>query len=386
VGSTCVQARNSNPQLARKSSSGENMKRPYRLALAGLLAATANASTQAQSPDPPATYSLTETNAFFGPALTVQVYRDGDMVLLDSSQDAGSTLTIATHTRTLFDLRAGKSYALDLVNLSSPCGVSIFSGDWGDPFTLSAGITGDISKRNPKTLGQDKVAGFPANVVEVPDPDGTGKYKVWLDQKYGFILKMQLIPGSGSPQTLIEIKQLSFEKPQASLFTVPQPCAQAAAAPVQPTLTERIATETGGKPSDYVNATFPAESGNSCAVLFKVVEAGTLQPVPTGFQVALDTQIDVAHRASYTTGTDASGRVTYSGGHIQELTGQMQNGVLRIDNAPSQFNIEVSFGNAGTSSALIYRQCFGPETTLLLVLSNPQKLSDGGDWLWAKKP
>lgn len=362
------------------------MKRQYRFALAGLLVATASAAARAQSTKPPETYSLTETNAFFGPALTVQVYRDGNMVLLDSSQPAGSTLSIATHTRTLFDLRAGKSYALDLVNVSSPCGVSTFSGDWGDPFTLSAGITGDISKRNPKTLGKDTVAGFPASVVEVPDPDGTGKYKIWLDEKFGFVLRMLLIPNSGSPQTLIEIKQLSFEKPAASLFTVPEPCTQAAAAPVQPTLTERIAAETGGKPDDYINATFPAASADSCTVLFKVVKAGSLEPVLTGLQVALDTQIDVAHIPNYSTGVDASGHVTYSGGHIRELTGQMQNGVLRMENAPSQFNIELSFGDAGTTSALIYRQCFGPETTLLFVLTNPNKPSDGGDWLWAKKP
>jgi hypothetical protein len=66
------------------------------------------------------------------------------------------------------------------------------------------------------------------------------------------------------------------------------------------------------------------------------------------------------------------------------VTGQMRNGVLRIDNAPPQFDLEATFGNGGASSSLVHRQCFGPETVLLLVVKNPEKLSDGADLLWVK--
>jgi len=36
------------------------------------------------------------------------------------------------------------------------------------------------------------------------------------------------------------------------------------------------------------------------------------------------------------------------------------------------------------SSSLVYRHCAGPETVLLYVVQNPDKISDGGDWMWVK--
>jgi hypothetical protein len=44
----------------------------------------------------------------------------------------------------------------------------------------------------------------------------------------------------------------------------------------------------------------------------------------------------------------------------------------------------LSCRKGGSSDALIYRQCFGPQTTLVLVVKNPNQLSDGADWLWRK--
>jgi hypothetical protein len=62
----------------------------------------------------------------------------------------------------------------------------------------------------------------------------------------------------------------------------------------------------------------------------------------------------------------------------------MRNGVLRIDGAPDHFDLETAFGNGGSGSALIYKQCFAPQTMLLYVIKNPDKLSDGGEFLWVK--
>jgi hypothetical protein len=83
-------------------------------------------------------------------------------------------------------------------------------------------------------------------------------------------------------------------------------------------------------------------------------------------------------------GVGADGHVRFSGGGLHEVTAQIRNGVLRIDNVPPQFDLETAFGNAGSSSSLIYRHCFAPETVLLYVVKNPAKISDGGDWLWVK--
>lgn len=340
-----------------------------------MVLALAVAVAQAQSTQGPQAYSLTETNAMFGPALTVEIHRDGPMALLESS-----TGDQKVHTRALYDLRAGKSYTLDMVNTSAPCGAGSFSGDWGDPFAMSAELLRDLPKKNPKTLGTETVAGVTTKVMEVPDPKMTAK--VWLDEKDNLIMKLAMTPQGGAPQTVIEVKQFTPGKQPASLFVVPPGCAKAGAAAAPATAGSGTA---GGNGGNYANAIMPPPSKTACTVLFKVVEAGTMRPVTSGFQAAIDTQVDVDHMPSYSMGMGPGGHVTFSGGHLHEVTNQMQNGVLRIDNAPLQFDMELTFGQAGDSSALIYRQCYGSETTLLFVVKNRQKLSDGGDWLWVKK-
>lgn len=349
------------------------IRRSSLVVMMGFLAVLAVSAAQAQGPQ---AYSLTETNAMFGPALTVEIHRDGPMAVLESS-----TGDRKVHTRTLYDLRAGKSYTLDLVNTG--CSAGSFSGDWGDPFAMSAEVLSDLAKKSPKVVGTETVAGVTTKVMEVPDPKMTAK--VWLDEKDSLVMKLAMAPQGGAAQTVIEVKQFSLTKPPASLFAMPPSCGKAASAPAQPTEAERIAAATGGNAAGYANAIMPPASKNACTVLFKVVEAGTLKPVTSGFQAAIDTQVDVDHMPSYSMGIGQGGRVTFSGGHLHEVTGQMQNGVLRIENAPPQFNMELAFGTGGDSSALIYRQCFSPETTLLFVVKNRQKLSDGGDWLWVKK-
>jgi hypothetical protein len=186
-------------------------------------------------------------------------------------------------------------------------------------------------------------------------------------------------PG-GAPTTMIEVKQVSYAKPAGTLLAVPPVCL-AAAANAPPSDQERIAAETGGNGANYVNAIMaPASKSTAgCNVVLKIVQAGNLQPVP-GVKVGVDLQIDPNHMPSYNMG----GPQNFSGGHIQDMTGQVRNGALHITNAPPAFDVELQLGNGG-GSALIYRQCFGPETTLLFVLKDPQNMGKGGDWLWAKK-
>jgi len=62
----------------------------------------------------------------------------------------------------------------------------------------------------------------------------------------------------------------------------------------------------------------------------------------------------------------------------------MRSGVLRLDNVAKLFDLETVFTNGGSASGAIYRQCVAPRTALLLVVKNPQKISDGAEWLWVK--
>jgi hypothetical protein len=349
-----------------------------------VLAMSVAPHARAQYAPAPEAYSVTQINSMFGPAVTMEIYRDGSKVLIDQSHAAlpGGT---ASHLRTLYDLETHRNFTWDLLNSAVPCGGGTFSGDWGDPFAMSAEMTADLAKQHATAAGSATLNGIPVKVFSADSPQG--QVKAWVDEKYGLLVRLMMAPKAGAPQTMIETRQLTVGKPAAALFKLPPACAEAAKAPRVPTEAEQIAADTGGNAQDYANASMPPPSKNSCSMLFKVVHAGSLalmEPTSGKFQVAIDTTVDLDHPAHYVMGLSNAGQSTFSGGGLHEVTGQMRNGVLRIENVPPQFDMELTFGKGGAASALIYRQCYAPQTTLLLVVKNPDKLSDGARWLWVK--
>lgn len=347
-----------------------------------LLASFGAQDLWAQYAKAPEAYSMTETNFMMGPGVASQIYRDGSKAVVDQNYGPREGSPKGYHTRTLYDLHTQQSYTWNVTDASVPCGAGTFSGDWGDPFASSAEMNAELAKQHPGEAGTETLNGIATKVLEAAIPDS--KVKLWVEEKYGLVIKWEMTGKNGQTQTMLEVKQLSFAKPPASIFALPAACAQAAAAPRAPTEAERIAAETGGNAEDFANAIMPPPSRSSCTVLFRIVNAGTMQPVNSRLQIAVDTNVDVDHPASYSTGLGADGHATFSGGSLREVTGQLQDGVLRIENAPPQFDMEIHFAQGGDSSALIYRQCPGPQSALLFVVKNPGKLSDGGDWLWAK--
>jgi hypothetical protein len=314
----------------------------------------------AQTSKPPEVYSATEINGMMGAPVTMKIDRDGAKAVVE--QTSGTI-----HLRTFYDLEKHQSYSMDLNQPASGCGSGNFSGDWGDPFEMSAGLMKDLTKQTPTQLGSETMNGFATKVIEAPA--GAQKVKVWIDNTYGLIIKAQI-----GAQTLLEIKQLSLARPAASLLAMPAACASAPPPPA-PKATS----------ADLVDAMMPPRTpDNGCSVLFRVVRAGSMQPITSGFQVAIDTNVDLEHMASYSTSQAANGQARFSGGAVREVTAQLRNGVLRVDNAPKYFQIDAWFGKAGDASALIYRNCASAQTVLLLVVKNPAVLSEGADWMWAK--
>jgi hypothetical protein len=338
------------------------------------LAGVATPSLLAQYAKAPDTYSVTEVNSMFGPGSTLEISRDGNWAVVDRSYPREGSPN-GSHTREIYNLQAGTTYSLDLNQTAAQCGAGHFSGDWGDPFAMTA----EVAKLNPKDAGTDTVNGIPAKVLQAVIPGQSAPAKVWVEGKYGLVLKLEM-----DGKTVVEVKKVSFAKPPASVLALPAACRGVSAPPTE---AEKIAAATGGNAADFADATMaPASpSRNSCTVLLRVVRAGTMAPVSSGFQVALDKTVDLDHPAGYQMGVGSGGHMTFSGGGLKEVTSQLQNGVLRIDDAPHHFDLEMAFGNGGSSSALIYRQCFGLETALLYVVQNPDKLSDGTNyWLWVK--
>jgi hypothetical protein len=313
----------------------------------------------------PVAYTVVQTNAMFGQPIEQTIYRDGSKALVQQN-----------NTRTLYNLQSGVSQSWDVTQ--DGCSNGRFSGDWGDPFAMSA----EVAKQNPKEAGAETIGGIPTKVLEAAVPGA--KLKVWQDPKTGLVIRAQMTPPSGPAQTVIDVRQFKVGAPPASTFALPAGCASAA--PPPPTEAERIASATGGNAADFASAIMPppSPSPNSCTVQVRMLRAGSMQPIANGFQIAVDTTYNVDHAPHYNIGISTDGKATFSGGGLRELTGELRNGVLRLENPPSYFYLEAYFGKAGSSGGLIYRQCFGPQTTLLLVVKNPSRLSDGADWLWVK--
>src|SRR5579864_1207380 len=182
----------------------------------------------AQYAPPPQAYTVVETNSMFGPAVTMQIYRDGSRALVDTSH-AAQPGGQPSHLRTLYDLGTHQNYTWDLLNSDVPCGAGTFSGDWGDPFAMSSEMNGDLAKQQGKPAGTATLNGVATKIFEASMPDADAK--VWVEQRYGLIMKLTMGPKGTSGKTMIEVSQLTLAKPAASLFALPPACAKAAAAP-----------------------------------------------------------------------------------------------------------------------------------------------------------
>jgi hypothetical protein len=344
------------------------------------------ATLTAHSQTPPTTYTITETQSLIFPDINFTYSRDGSKALMDQSYPPRDANPRGYHVRTLYDLNAHTQYTWDLIDPSGGCGAATFSGDWGDPFVMSAAMTTPDPKQTVKRSGPETVNGIVTNVLEATDTNG--QIKIWQDPKTGLIIKAVMAPTGKPATTAIEVKQFSLAAPPASTFAMPAVCAAAAAAPQAPTEQQRIAAETGDTAANYSNATSPSMSKNSCSIFIRVMrEPSTpndaMQPILTDFQIAIDPHVDLEHTAQYVTGVHQDGTVSYSGGDLHELTSQIHNGVLRVDNVPEYFQISTHFRDGGDESALIYRHCASPQTVLLYVVKDPNDLSTGADWLWA---
>jgi hypothetical protein len=305
----------------------------------------------AQYAAPPEAYSITQINSMFGPPATTQVYRDGSKALVDVTYPPAKAGDKATQVRTLYDLEAHTNLSWTPNEPSRACGSGTFSGDWGDPFKGAAELTADLAKQHATQTGTETVNGLSTKVLEFTLDGATAKSKVWIEPKYGLIVRLEMAQGGAAPKTMIETKGATFAKPPASLFVPPAGCT---AAPSVPMEEQKIAAETGGPAADFADATHPPGTKDACAVIFHVVRAGSMAPVTGGFQLTMEGK---------------------------PLT--VQNGTARIDNAPQQFNFDLRVPSGG-ATALIYRQCAGPQTTLLLVVKNWENLGQGADWLWVK--
>jgi hypothetical protein len=339
------------------------------------------AAALSASQTPPTSYAITEAIAGAGPGATTTVYRSGSKVLTESNIPTQGA-TPASKNRTLYDIQAKASVSWDPSTNPPACGdAGTFSGDWGDPFGMTAELQSDIAKGDLRAPGTETLAGVSTQIYS--GTSGQSTIKAWLDQKDGLVIRA-IMSAPGTPaMTLVDISKVSFGAQPASLFALPPACA---GVKPQPSAADTIADETGDDPANFVNGMYGPGSKNMCSVVLRVVNAKTMTPI-SKIQMAIDTAIYPDNAPpSYTFGVADDGTTTYSGGHVLEITNRVHNGVVRLGNPPDHFQLGVNViqPHHGGSIGLVYRQCFGPTTVLLDVVKDYGRSGQCADFLWVK--
>ncbi len=355
------------------------MSTPRILACLGFLALSS--ILQAQAP-PPTAYTIKQ--ALPAPDTgTMTVYRSGTKALIEYAHPARPDGTPANRSLNLYDLKAGVSHTWDPSITPPSCSVGTFTGDWGDPYESTTELTASIAKGDLKPIGAETVNGIPTKVYAGVSQGMN--LKAWIDQKDNLVIKAAF-GAPGKPMTaMVDIRSISFAPPPASLFVLPAYCASVKP---PPTPAELMAAETGDSGANWVNAIYGPGSKSSCSILVRIVAAKTMAPINRKYQAAIDTTYnqDSPTPPHYVFGVGNDGTSTYSGAGLHEITNQVRNGMIRIDNPPAyfMFGVNIPTPHRGADVGLIYRQCFAPTTMLYYVIKDPANPADGGDWLYAK--
>jgi hypothetical protein len=329
---------------------------------------------------PPTAYTITESTGDAANSGTTIIYRNGNQAVTDIRQPAQPGGAAASRTMSLYDLKAGVNHAWTPDTSPVECSAGSFSGDWGDPFAMTADLSPDIANGNLKRTGAETLDGIATTIYE-----GTtqgANLKAWIDMKDGLVIRAMYGAPGAPMQTLVDITKVSFATPPASVFALPAACGGVNPAPSP---TELIAAETGDDPANYVNGLYGPGSKNSCSVVLRVVNAKTMTPI-THIQVAIDTTYNQDNPPHYESGLHNDGTQTFSGGGIHEITNMVHNGAVSLGTPPAYFMLDVNLIEPGhaASSGLIYRQCFAPTTVLLYVVKDYGQSSESGDFLWVK--
>ena len=309
----------------------------------------------------PTAYTVTVVNSMMGPQITQTIYRNGSKAAIDTDMPAANG-NPASHVRSLYDLTAHTDVSWNVADSSGGCGTGTFSGDWGDPF---AGLV-DVTQG--KMTGTETVNGFSTKVYEVNADGATAK--VWVEAKTGLPVRVD-VTQAGKTSTITQVTKFTVGAPTASVFVLPAVCTAAAGPPPPSQRDKDIAAETGGQVGDFVDAVMTTAPGSqdTCAVAIRVMTAGSMVPIVSGFTLTADTLDDQNNQVP-------GGKLTVTAG---------SNGVWRIASVPLHFDVSEDFGNAGGGGGTLHRQCWGPVSTLLLVVKDPANLGKGADFVWDVK-
>src|ERR1039457_612703 len=252
---------------------------------------------EAQYAPAPETYSITQLSSLMGPTVIERIWRDGSKAVIELSTPSAQPGGKASHVRTFYDLATHTNVSWDPTDHAPQCGAGTYGGDWGDPFASSAEMNADLLSKKVTQSGTETINGISAKVVNA-DMGADGKARVWIEPKYGLIMKAELTAPNAEPRVILQTQTVSFAKPPAGPFAFPAGCRKTAGAGPSP-VDEQVAAETGEPASNFSKATAPPATAQSCTVLFRMVQKGSMATLTGGYQLGIDRDIDDQHPADY---------------------------------------------------------------------------------------
>jgi hypothetical protein len=343
---------------------------------------------EAQTPTGPTAYSLTVHYEIAGPEAITKIYKLGPKVLVDRTVPPSETYGNwnSTHSRILINLETKQSLRWNPVDASAPCVRSTFRSEdhpeWRDPFVDAS----DLGTTDMKQVGTATILGFRTRILQSTD-DRDFPAKVWVDPETGLVLKAMFIsPDSDKGKTIVEVTDVSLKPPLPSVFDVPAQCDAFQVIPETAKQPEGNSEQAGALGKFAWKATVGPASKEACSMRFRVLGRGLTEwntAMTSGIQVAVDLSAATEPAPHYSVRLDDKGHATFSGGELHEIAPDGSSGIYHLDNVPDRFVIDVEFGRSGSASAMVYRQCFAPQSVLQYTTS-VDDLQNGGTWEWVK--
>lgn len=205
----------------------------------------------AQTPPLPRTYSFEGTASMLMPGLKVVVHRNGPWEVIERILPGREGMPPELHDRVLYDFDGHKVYTRDL--LADRCTVQRYESPYAPMFDPIGGAEEQIAqmaKAPPRVLRRETVNGIPARVVEDRLEGADGKYRLWLEEKYGFPVRMEVALAGRPAAVQLDMAQLSYAASPAALFVPPSGC----------TPIGGVATATGGHAEATVDVQVPTQT------------------------------------------------------------------------------------------------------------------------------
>ncbi len=183
-----------------------------------VLGLTLTMQLHAQAPSLPQTYSFVANSNMMGSA-TIKVNRNGSKELIEVKGTSGDY-----HLRQLYDFQTRRVYTVDLNG--NQCTSQEYTSAYAPVQHDPIGGGAEMAKQagSMRTIGREAINGTATRLVEAPLEGSQGKYRIWLDEKFGFPVKQSVVLGAEPEKLLFEMRQISYAPSAANLFTAPAQC------------------------------------------------------------------------------------------------------------------------------------------------------------------